>query len=119
MSFISKVVKCRYKFRIDKKSDILLFTGWENKELFKKELKKYSIVFVHRKSYEVNIFYLVVAFFLKFIFNEKLKISYIRAHTYFVKPKIILSTYDTEEMCFFFKKYFKIKTFLVQLNHPM
>lgn len=117
MNFFSKVVNCRYKFSIDKKSDILLFTGWENKELFLKELKEYSIVFVHRKSYEVNIFYLAIAFFLKFIFNEKLKISYIRAHTFFVKPKIILTTYDTEEMVFSFKKYFNIKTFIIQLNH--
>ena len=116
MNLFKKLIQCKYKFCIDKKSDILIFSGWENVEILKKELKGYSAVFIHRKNYETNIFYLIIAIFLQFICKEQLKFSYIRAHIYFVKPKIILSTYEMDEMSFLFKKLFNTKTAIIQIN---
>ena len=116
-NLIKKLIFCKYKFSIDRKSDILIYTGWENVEIFKKTLGNYNLTFLHRKSYEINIVYLLIAIYYKILKKEKLAVSYFRAVIFFVKPKLFLTAYDNEELVYLIKNHFSIKTACIQISH--
>ena len=117
MKFFNKLINCKYYFKIDKKSDILVYSSKENKEIITKLLRNYKVVYFDRKVFEVNIFYLLISLVLKILKNEKLSTSYFRTIIYFVKPRLILSAYDNQKVFYLFKKYFNVKTAFIQISH--
>ena len=117
MKYLYLIFKIKFSFKIGQQVDLLIWTGWENKEIFNNIFRKLNFSYIERPTDVLNLTYFTIALILKFIKGGNLFINYFRVAIYFTKPKFLLTTYDNYPIFYKFKKYFNVKTGFVQNGH--
>ena len=117
MQILRILLKAKFSFKIGTKVDLLIWTGWENKEIFNNLFKKINYDYIERPTDVINLPYLFVAIFLKIIKGQSIFINYFKAAVFFSKPKILLTTYDNYSVFYKFRKIFNVETGFIQNGH--
>ena len=63
MQILRILLKAKFSYKIGTKVDLLIWTGWENKEIFNNLFKNINYDYIERPTDVINLPYLFMAIF--------------------------------------------------------
>ena len=109
--------KIKISFKILRKTDLLIFSGWENDTILNKIFNKYKFYYIRRLDSEINVPCLIIATYLKIKNKCSINENYFRAAIILSRPKLLITTYDNYTYFYKFKNSLNIQTAFLQTSY--